>query len=482
MTDRPTLSKTTRPADSIDRAALSALLDQVDQHRQAHTEELLQWLRVPSVSSDSSRRKETERAGEWLLDKFRRSGLTAEAVPTDGFPLIYAETPPVPGAPVALVYGHYDVQPPEPLELWQSPPFEPEVRDGKIFARGATDDKGQVLTHVHSVCQWAASGKALPLQIKFLIEGEEEIGSGNLEAWLPKIADRLACDVVVVSDSSQYGPGRPAITCGLRGIATYQLRVDGPSHDLHSGSFGGAIANPAIALCQLLGTLLDSSGRITIDGFYDDVLPIPEVERQAWQQLGAVDAELASSCGVEEVAGEAGFSSNERRWARPSFDINGLTAGHQGEGVKTVLPATASAKFSFRLVPDQDPQKITDQLKRHLQSHCPPGVHWTLEPDHGAGAMLADAGSPYASAAAAAIEQAFGVPPVFIREGGSIPILARFQQVLRCECLLLGWGQNDDAAHSPNEKFSLEDFHRGIRASTALWFHLAATNRSADGR
>ena len=450
--------------------------------RQRHRDELAQWLRIPSVSSDSTRRQETHAAGDWLRQKFQAAGLTCRQIETDGFPLIYAETPPVPGAPVALVYGHYDVQPPEPLDLWQSPPFEPEVRDGKVFARGATDDKGQVLTHVHSVCQWAATNTPLPLQVKFLVEGEEEIGSGNLEAWLPQLADRIACDVVVVSDSSQYGPGQPAITCGLRGIATYQLRVDGPSHDLHSGSFGGAIANPAIALCQLLGGMLDPDGRIAIDGFYDDVRPIPDVERQAWQKLGDADAELASSCEVDQTAGEAGFSANERRWARPSFDINGLTSGHQGEGVKTVLPATASAKFSFRLVPDQDPQKVTEQLRRHLQSHCPPGVRFSLQPDHGAGAMLADAGSPYAASAAAAIEKAFGTPPVFIREGGSIPILALFQQVLGCECLLLGWGQNDDAAHSPNEKFSVEDFHRGIRASTALWFHLAAANGAAGGR
>lgn len=437
--------------------------------RDRHVAQWMDWLRIASVSSASAHRDDTIAAGRWLLDKFHAAGLTCREIATDGFPLIYAQTPPVAGAPIALVYGHYDVQPPEPLDLWTSPPFEPAIRDGKVYARGATDDKGQVITHVLAVCDAIAAGQSLPLQVKFLIEGEEEVGSGNLEKWLPRLADDLACDVVVVSDSSQYGPGRPAITCGLRGIATYELCVRGPSHDLHSGSFGGAIANPAIALARLLSSMIDADNRIAIDGFYDDVLPIPEIERDAWRQLGADDAAFAKSCGVTEPVGESGFTTDERRWARPSLDVNGLTSGHQGEGVKTVLPSTATAKFSFRLVPDQDPEKITQRLREHLDAHCPAGVTLELRPDHGAGAMLADAASPYAVAAAAAIESAFGTPPVFIREGGSIPILARFQEVLRCDCLLLGWGQNDDAAHSPDEKFSIDDFHRGIAASAALW-------------
>lgn len=437
-----------------------------------HENELIDWLKIPSISSDSRRHEDVHRAAQWLLEKFQAAGLKTELIETDGFPLIYAETPAV-GEKVALVYGHYDVQPPEPLDLWTNPPFEPTVRDGNVYARGATDDKGQVLTHVLAVCDLLASGGTLPLQVKFLIEGEEEVGSGNLEAHLPKLADRLACDVVVVSDSSQYGPGRPAITCGLRGIATYELFVQGPSMDLHSGSFGGAVANPAIALCRLMSSMVDDDGGIAIKGFYDDVLPIPEVEREAWKTLGSDDAQFAKNVGAVGLLGEAGFTTDERRWARPSFDINGLTSGHQGEGVKTVLPAKASVKFSFRLVPGQDPKKITELTQAHLAEHCPPGVTIALKPDHGAGAMLADANSPFAKAASTAIEEAFGVAPVMIREGGSIPILATFQEVLRCDVLLLGWGQNDDAAHSPDEKFSLEDFHRGIKASAALWQAMA---------
>ncbi|MCM2371019.1 dipeptidase [Rhodopirellula sp. ICT_H3.1] len=434
----------------------------------------MQWLRIASISSDSSARQNVHLAAEWVKNKFEAAGLKTESFETAGFPLIYAETP-LPATegekkpPVALVYGHYDVQPPEPLELWNSPPFEPVVRDNQIYARGATDDKGQVLTHVIAVCEWLASGRTLPIQVKFLIEGEEEVGSANLEEHLPRLAETLACDVVVVSDSSQYGPGRPAITCGLRGIATYELFVDGPSHDLHSGSFGGAVMNPAIALCHMLSSMIDKDGRIAVAGFYDDVLPIPEIEREAWKRLGSDDAEFARSVGVDTLAGEPGFTTDERRWARPSFDINGLTSGHQGEGVKTVLPAKASAKFSHRLVPGQDPKTITQKLQEHFTQHCPAGVKFKLKPDHGAGAMLADASSPYTKAASIAVESSFGVPPVMIREGGSIPILARFQEVLDCDVLLLGWGQNDDAAHSPNEKFSLTDFQRGIQASAALW-------------
>lgn len=443
---------------------------------QSYQNELLEWLKIPSISSDSRRRDDVAAAADWLLKKMAAAGLKTEWIPTDGFPLIYAETPPV-GDLVALVYGHYDVQPPEPLDLWTTPPFEPTIRDGEVFARGATDDKGQVLTHVLAVCEFLRAGGTLPLQVKFLIEGEEEVGSLNLESHLPKLADKIACDVVVVSDSSQYATGRPAITCGLRGIATYELFVQGPSHDLHSGSFGGAVMNPAIALCHLMSSMIDADGRIAIAGFYDDVLPIPAVEREAWKSLGSDDVAFAKSVGSPSLAGEPKFTTDERRWARPSFDINGLTSGHQGEGVKTVLPSKASAKFSFRLVPGQDPQEITELTASHLKRHCPGGVTIELKPDHGAGAMLADANSPFAKAASIAIEEAFGVPPVMIREGGSIPILAKFQEVLDCDVLLLGWGQNDDAAHSPDEKFSLEDFHRGIHASAALWHAMGAADR-----
>ena len=446
----------------------------MDDPSRRHLEELIEWLKIPSVSSDTSKTDDVISAAKWIKRKLEGAGLSTELIPTDRHPFVYAETPSVPNAPIALVYGHYDVQPAEPLDQWISPPFEPTIRDGDLFARGATDDKGQVLTHVQSVCDLVAAGKELPLQIKFLIEGEEEVGSESLESMMPDLRERLACDCVVISDSSQYADGQPAITYGLRGIATYELSVQGPSQDLHSGSFGGAVMNPAIALCHIISSMIDSNGQIQIEGFYDDVVPLVDAEREAWRKLPSDDEHFASEIGVGEVFGEKGFTTDERRWARPTFDINGITSGHQGEGVKTIIPAVASAKFSFRLVPNQDPQKVTAALEKHLEKQAPKGITYTLTPDHGAPGMLADPESPFVEAASRAIEKAFSVAPVLIREGGSIPIVTRFQEVLNCDCLLLGWGLSNDNTHSPNEKFRVADYHRGIQASSFLWNELGA--------
>jgi acetylornithine deacetylase/succinyl-diaminopimelate desuccinylase-like protein len=317
------------------------------------------------------------------------------------------------------------------------------------------------------------------LQVKFLIEGEEEVGSAGLEAVLPNLADKLACDCVVISDSSQYGDGQPAITYGLRGILAMEIRVDGPKQDLHSGSFGGAVMNPAIALCHLMSSLVDANGRIAVAGFYDDVRELAPPEQALIAALGNDDAKLASQLGVASLFGEAGYSTNARRWARPTFDINGLTAGHQGEGGKTIIPATASAKFTFRLVPDQDPSKIADAVTQHLEKQLPPGVRLTIQTGHGAPGMIASIDSPFVDAAKRAIEEAFGTAPVLIREGGSIPIVAQFQAALGADCLLLGWGLDDDGAHSPNEKFRIADYYRGIQASARLWHHLGTVKKQA---
>ncbi|MEM0926479.1 MAG: dipeptidase, partial [Planctomycetota bacterium] len=454
---------------SDETSAVDDLLATIRDRREEHLSDLMQWLRIPSVSSDSRRVNDVRQAGTWVADKLQGAGLTVKTLETERHPIVLAETPAIDGAPVVLVYGHYDVQPAEPLEDWITGPFDPTVRDGNLYARGATDDKGQVLTHLQSVCEWMSSGKPLPLQIKFLIEGEEEVGSESLEAMLPDLADQLACDCVVISDNSQYAAGQPAITYGLRGIATYELTVKGPSQDLHSGSFGGTLMNPAIALCKMLSSIVDENGTIQIPGYYDSVVAIAKEQRDAWAALPQTDAEFAAEVGVQELFGEKGYTTDERRWARPTFDINGLTSGHQGEGAKTIIPAVASAKISFRLVPDQDPKVLTEQLLEHLRANTPKGVTWDLHADHGAPGMLADIETPFAKAAATAIEKAFGVSPVFIREGGSIPIVAKFQQVLRCDCLLLGWGLSDDKAHSPNEKFCVADFYRAIEASTHLW-------------
>jgi succinyl-diaminopimelate desuccinylase len=323
----------------------------IERQRDAFAADLAELLRIPSVSADSRQNAETKRAADWVASQFTSLGLKTETIPTAGQPLVYAETAPVAGKPIVLVYGHYDVQPPEPLDEWISPPFEPTVRNGNIYARGATDDKGQMLTHVKSVAAWIKSVGKLPLQVKFLIEGEEEVGSAHLGPFVAQNREKLACDAVVISDCSQFAPGVPAITYGLRGIAYYELRLRGPKQDLHSGTFGGAITNPANALVTLLAALRDVDGRIQVPGFYDDVEALTEREREEYRALPQTDQEFMDSVGVTGMFGEAGYSSLERRWARPTFDINGLTSGYQGEGAKTVLPAKASAKFSFRLVP-----------------------------------------------------------------------------------------------------------------------------------
>ncbi len=442
-------------------------------HRERFEEDLFQLLRIPSVSTGNAHKKDVRRAAQWLARQFQDLDLTVELIETDGHPVVYAQSPPVAGAPTVLVYGHYDVQPPDPLDKWLTPPFEPTRRDGNVYARGATDDKGQMLTHLMSVRAWMQTAGKLPIQIKFLIEGEEEIGSEHLPPLLQERREMFDCDVVVISDTSQFGPGQPAITYGLKGIACFELRLTGPNQDLHSGSFGGAVTNPANALCRMLATLIDENGRVQVPGFYDDVEPLTESERAQFASLNFDDRRLMSQIGVSGLSGEEGYSTLERRWARPTFDLSGLTSGYQGEGSKTIIPSSAVAKFSFRLVPDQDPAAIGESLREMLQEICPPGIEMELVVFHGSPGVLVPLSSPYVSAAARAIERGFGHSPVFIREGGSIPIVTTFREILEVDTLLLGWGLDDDNTHGPNEKFCLADFHRGIKASAFLWQEMA---------
>jgi acetylornithine deacetylase/succinyl-diaminopimelate desuccinylase-like protein len=453
---------------------LQEILAHIDSQRANFEGDLLELLRIPSVSADPAFAPEVRRAAAWVRDKLAAVGLKSEIIDTGGHPIVYAESPPVPGAPVALVYGHYDVQPPDPLDEWTTPPFEPTIRDGKVFARGATDDKGQMLTHVQSLAAWLKVAGKLPLQVKCLIEGEEEVGSEHLGPFLRNNAQRLACNCVVISDTSQFAPGAPAITYGLRGIAYFELRLTGSKQDLHSGVFGGGVANPANAMAKMLAGLVDDQGRITIAGFYDDVIALTDRERKEFASLPFDEAAFKSQLGVEELAGEVGYSTIERRWARPTLDVNGLTSGYQGAGAKTVLPARASAKLSCRLVPNQDPKKVAAGLRKRLTELLPAGIKMELVEHHGGAGIVMPLDSPYLQAAAAAVETGFQKRPVFIREGGSIPIVNTFAEVLKADVLLLGWGQNDDNPHSPNEKFSLDDYHRGIRASAALWQQLSA--------
>lgn len=457
--------------------SLRDALDFVEGNRQQFLADLCELLRIPSVSADSQYASDVQRAASWLTDHLTSFGLSAELIQTAGHPMVYAETPPVPGAPIALVYGHYDVQPPDPLDEWESPPFEPTERDGNLYARGATDDKGQMLTHVKSVQAWLATAKQLPLQVKLLIEGEEEVGSENLEGFLASNQDKLACDCVVISDTAQFAPDVPAITYGLRGIAYYEIHLTGPNSDLHSGVFGGAVTNPANALNRMLSAIIDEQGRIQLPGFYDDVVPLTDDEREQFRNLPFDEQRFKSQLDVEALSGEADHTTLERRWARPSFDVNGIWGGYQGEGEKTVLPGKAGAKFSFRLVPNQDPKKITAGLQELLEPLVPPGITMQLINYHSAPGIAMPLRSPYLAAAADAIETGFGNRPVFIREGGSIPIVNTFADQLDADVLLLGWGQNDDNLHAPNEKFAIEDFHRGTLASTALWSYLATVSK-----
>lgn len=458
---------------------LQAIDQYLRQSQPKHLEVLKELLRIPSVSADPAFQDSVGAAAKSVWSTLSAAGLKAELIETGGPPLIYAESPPVPGKPVALVYGHYDVQPPDPLDLWSTPPFEPSERDGNLYARGATDDKGQLLTHVHSVAAWTATGNELPMQVKFLIEGEEEVGSEQIERYLrqPGTADKLASDVIVISDSCQYAAGQPAITYGLRGIAYFEIHFEGPNQDLHSGSFGGSVNNPAVALSKFLSKIVDDSGRVQLPGFYDPVKPLEDSEREMWAGLNFDDAGYAQQLGVGALWGEKGFTTLERRWARPTFDINGLWSGYQGEGAKTIVPSSAAAKISFRLVPNQSPEQVAGQLRQFVQDNTPPGIRIEVIDLHGGPGVVVDPHSPFIAAADKAIAEAFGKPPVLIREGGSIPVVAEMVERLGSDVLLLGWGLNDDGAHSPNEKFNIEDYYRGIRASSHLWHHLASVQR-----
>lgn len=447
--------------------------DFLNSNRDAAVAELQELLRIPSVSADSAFKEHMAAAAEFVVNKLTSAGLSAEIVPTDGHPIVYGEWTQAEGAPTVLVYGHYDVQPPDPVEKWTTPPFEPDIRDGRIWARGATDDKGQVWTHVLSVAAWLQVRGSLPVNVKFVIEGEEEVGSNNLETFLRDNREKLACDVAVISDTAQYGPGIPAITYGLRGILACEVTLTGPNRDLHSGVFGGAVANPVNELCRLVSLLHDDQRRVAVPGFYDDVKPLTDEERSQFAALPFDEAAWLADLGVAASVGESGYTATERRWARPTCDVNGMFGGYTGEGPKTIVPSTATAKITCRLVPDQDPHSLTEALRQFLESNLSPGVTMEFSTAHGGSPSMADLNSPYMAAAKAAIEQAFGTAPVLIREGGSIPVVASLDEILGVETLLLGWGQNSDNLHSPDEHFSIDDFHRGTLASACLWQELA---------
>jgi acetylornithine deacetylase/succinyl-diaminopimelate desuccinylase-like protein len=389
---------------------------------------------------------------------------------------VYAEWLGAEGAPTILFYGHYDVQPVDPVELWDSPPFEATVRDGELYARGAVDDKGQIFMHFKAIEAHLAQNGRLPVNMKLVLEGEEEVGSENLDNFVKAHRDLLAADVVVISDSPMFDRGIPSICYGLRGLAYCQIDVRGTKTDLHSGSFGGAVANPIMVLAQILAQMKERSGRVKIPGFYDEVRELTAEEREAWRRLPFSERQYARDIGAPKLFGESGYTTLERVWARPTFEINGILGGFTGEGAKTVIPAVAMAKVSMRLVPDQDPDRIARLFEDHVRKIAPKTVEVTVTRMHGGKPWMASLDNRFVQAAARAIEKGFGKTPVFNREGGSIPVVATFQEILGLPSVLFGVGLPDENAHAPNEKLDLGNFHGGIIASAYLYDEVASAS------
>src|SRR6187431_2126138 len=452
------------------------VIDFINVNRDRYLDELKAFLAIPSISALPEHAGDVKHCAEWCADEMRRIGLqNVRLVETPGNPVVYGDWLGASGAPTILFYGHYDVQPVDPLNLWESPPFEATIRDGEIYARGAADDKGQVFMHLKAIEAHMKQNGKLPVNIKVILEGEEEVGSANLDDFVKAHKDELSADVVVISDSPMFDRGVPSICYGLRGLVYFQIDLRGTKSDLHSGSFGGAVANPAMVLAQILAQMKDKGGRVKIPGFYDDVRPLRDEERAEFKKLPFNETRYRKELGAPKLFGESGYSTLERTWARPTFDINGLLSGFTGEGAKTVLPATAMAKVSMRLVPDQDPQKIGDLFEEYVRKICPKTVELKITRMHGGRPWMAEFDNKFVRAAGRAIEQGFGKTPVFNREGGSIPVVATFQQELGIPSVLFGVGLPDDNLHAPNEKLDLGNFHNGIIASAFLYQEIAAT-------
>jgi succinyl-diaminopimelate desuccinylase len=446
----------------------AAVVDYLDSHKQQNLDALVELLRFASIANVSGPDDECDKAARWLNQRLEGMGLQSEVLATEGKPVVLAEAKVAPSAPTLLIYGHYDVQPADPLDLWDSPPFEPVVRDGKIFARGANDDKGQLFTHLMAVDAYMRTG-GLPINIKIILEGEEEIGSPHMEAFIDAHRDRLACDAVVISDSEFFARNVPSITYGLRGMGGAEVVFRGPEMDLHSGLYGGVVQNPIHALAQLIAGLHDADGSITIDGFYDGVMEVTDDERRLWKKLPIDEHQVAESVGVDQLtAGEKGIEMLERQWARPTLDCNGIIGGFTGEGRKTVLPAEARAKLSFRIAPGQDPSKLAAAFERHVKQHTPAGIRSEVWATGDAKAVLLPIDSPFVQAAAGALKDAFGHDVAFIRCGATVPITEMFQRLLGVEPVMMGFGLPDDRIHSPNEKFDLCQLYNGALASAAF--------------
>ena len=448
---------------------MQAWKDYQEKNKDRFLNELLTLLRIPSVSARSEHNADMQLCAEAVKQRLLDAGVDKAAIhPTNGHPVIYAEKMIDASKPTVLVYGHYDVQPPDPLELWDSPPFEPVIKDGKIFARGACDDKGQFYMHVKAL-EILTQTNSLPVNMKFIIEGEEEIGSSNLADFVKANKELLKADVILISDTSMISIETPSIDVGVRGLSYIQIEVTGANRDLHSGVYGGAVANPITILAQMIASLHDENNHITIPGFYDDVVETSAAERTALAKAPYDEEEYKKELGVKELWGEKGYTTNERTGIRPTLEINGIWGGYTGEGSKTVLPAKAFAKISCRLVPNQKNDKMTELVINHLKKIAPSSVEVKIEPHHGGDPYMTPVDSIEYRAAAKAIETTFGKPPIPVRGGGSIPITALFESELGCKVVFLGFGLDRDNLHSPNEKFELANFYKGIE--TIPYFH-----------
>ncbi len=435
-------------------------------NQENYIEELKDLLRIPSISTQPENKEDINRCASFVADKLGKAGMSrVEIIQTEGHPLVYAEWLGAPGKPTVLIYGHYDVQPVDPIELWDNQPFDPVVKDGKIFARGATDDKGQMYMHIKSVEAFFKTEGSLPLNIKFIIEGEEEIGSESLELFINNNTDLLKCDAVLVSDTALYEEGIPTLTYGLRGLSYLEVEVTGPNRDLHSGTFGGGVGNPINILAEMISKLHDKNGKIAIPKFYDDVLKLTKKEKENFKALKFSDKKFSKELGVSALEGEKNFSTLERLWARPTLDCNGIIGGFTGKGAKTVIPSKASAKISMRLVPNQDPKKISKLFTKYIKSIAPKSVKLQIADLHGALPALTPLEDPATIAASKAMEKAFGKKIVYMREGGSVPIVTVFSKKLKAPVVLMGLGLNSENLHSPNEHFNLNHFKLGIMSS-----------------
>lgn len=444
----------------------------IDENRSVFLSQWFEVLRIPSISAQKEHKGDMLKTADWIVAFLRgKLGMAARAIETEGNPLVYGESSAVEGAPVVMLYGHYDVMPSDPDSEWNSPPFEPTIRDNKVFCRGANDDKGQWNAHLCGLQTYLALHGSLPVQVKIILEGEEEIGSASLSKFLDSEENLklLACDALLVSDTSAAGPNMPAITYGLRGVMSFEVKLTGANRDLHSGIYGGSVVNPAIALSKLMGAMIDDEGIIQIPGFYDDVEPLSQMERDALAK-NPYDAEAEKEqIGIPSTFGEKGYAVLERRGARPSFDVNGLTSGYQGEGGKTIIPSWASAKFTFRTVPDMNPDKIRKSVEEFIKSKTPEPLKVKIDYQQGSGGMVVPLNGRFITAASEVLERVYGVKPLFVRDGGSIPIVAKLREKLNAEALLIGFGLDDDGIHSPNEKFNLDSFFNGVKTGALLW-------------